>query len=112
MTPAADFFRIHRKPFGAATMSKRILLPGLAIIAVLPPLQTAASESTQALYDQHCVACHGPEVYTREDRKVTSLTGLERQVQRCELALGLKWFDEEIAGMATFLNENYYHFRP
>jgi mono/diheme cytochrome c family protein len=91
-------------------MNKRILLVGLAMIAVLPPIQSSASENAQELYDQHCIACHGPEIYTRAERKVTSLTGLERQVQRCELALGLKWFDEDIADMTEFLNEHYYHF--
>jgi hypothetical protein len=33
-------------------------------------------------------------------------------VQRCELALGLGWFDEEITGVADYLNENYYKFTP
>jgi hypothetical protein len=69
-------------------------------------------EHAQDLHAEHCIACHGTEVYTREARKVTSLPGLERQVQRCELALGLRWFDEDIDDMTTFLNEHFYHFHP
>ena len=83
----------------------------LAAIVALP----AAAEQTETakdLYDQNCVRCHGTEVYTREDRKVTSLQGLERQVRRCELALGLKWFDDDITDVTNYLNEHFYHFEP
>jgi predicted site-specific integrase-resolvase len=41
---------------------------------------------------------------------VTSLDGLERQVQRCETALGLRWFDEDIKDVASYLNHHFYSF--
>jgi len=66
----------------------------------------------QALHEQNCLKCHGTEVYTRPDRKVTSYDGLSRQVSRCETALGLRWFDEDIAAMTSYLNQNYYRFMP
>jgi len=66
----------------------------------------------QALYEQNCVKCHDADVYTRSDRKVTSYAGLERQVRRCETALGLRWFDEDIAAMTSYLNQKYYRFMP
>lgn len=62
----------------------------------------------KALTEAHCYQCHGNEVYTRADRKVHTLEGLQRQVQRCELALGLKWFDEEIANVSAYLNQEFY----
>ncbi len=65
----------------------------------------------KALTDQNCTHCHGTEVYTRADRKVQSLDALHRQVQRCELALGLKWFDEEIANVSSYLNQEYYRLK-
>lgn len=65
----------------------------------------------KALVDNHCIKCHGSEVYTRPDRKVTSRDGLERQVRRCETALELTWFDEDIADVAGYLNQQYYHFK-
>jgi len=83
----------------------------LALLAAQPVLAGDPGE-TQALHDQHCISCHGPEIYTREDRKVTTLPGLESQVQRCELALGLTWFDEEIDAVTKLLNERFYHFAP
>jgi hypothetical protein len=63
------------------------------------------------LVETHCQRCHGSEVYTRPDRRVTSLPGLRKQVQRCELMLGLTWFDEDIENTAAYLNREYYKFK-
>lgn len=89
-----------------------ILSISLAAAVGAAPSYAAAQDGVETLYDQNCVSCHGTEVYTREDRKVTSLPALQRQVQRCETALGLRWFDEDISEMSQFLNERYYHFKP
>ncbi len=76
------------------------------------PLPLHAADSTgETLHAAHCVSCHGSEVYERgEQRRVTSREGLTRQVRRCELALGLTWFDEQIDAVADYLNQSYYHF--
>jgi hypothetical protein len=65
-----------------------------------------------ALHQQNCVKCHGPDIYTRPDRKVTSYDGLGRQVRRCETALGLRWFDEDIEAVTGYLNREYYRLMP
>lgn len=65
----------------------------------------------KALVENNCIKCHGSEVYTRPDRKVTSRDGLDRQVRRCETALELTWFDEDIADVAGYLNQHYYRFK-
>ncbi|MEW8026136.1 MAG: cytochrome c [Candidatus Thiodiazotropha sp.] len=62
------------------------------------------------LIEEHCVRCHGSEVYTREDRRVTSLPGLHKQVRFCEQNLGLTWFDDQIKNTATYLNLEFYKF--
>lgn len=86
----------------------------LLALVLLPSVPAAAASPTpgQPLHETHCLGCHGPETYTREDRKVTSRDGLQRQVQRCELALGLRWFDDEIGAVADYLNQSYYRFEP
>ena len=97
-----------------------IVHPRLAPAALALPLLLAiggahAEEEAvdaHALHEQSCVKCHGTDVYTRSDRKVTSYEGLERQVRRCETALGLRWFDEDIAAMTSYLNQKYYRFMP
>lgn len=65
----------------------------------------------KTLVDDNCYSCHENEVYTREKRMVTSRPGLSKQVQRCELSLGLKWFDEDVENAAEYLNQQFYHFK-
>ncbi|WP_316364842.1 c-type cytochrome [Candidatus Thiodiazotropha sp. CDECU1] len=62
------------------------------------------------LTEQNCVRCHGSEVYTRENRRVTDLPGLHKQVRFCEQNLGLTWFDDQIENTATYLNLEFYKF--
>ncbi|MGQ0656619.1 MAG: cytochrome c [Chromatiales bacterium] len=62
------------------------------------------------LVEAHCLHCHNATMYTRPDRKVKDLKGLEKQVRRCELALELQWFDEDVADVAAYLNDTYYRF--
>jgi hypothetical protein len=76
-----------------------------------PSLGSAADPSRgETLHASHCTSCHDSSVYTRENRRVTSLEGLRKQVQRCELSLGLKWFDEDLEAVTQYLNETYYRF--
>lgn len=63
------------------------------------------------LHDQNCVACHGSEVYTRKDRRITSLAALGDQVRRCELNLELQWFDDDVNAVIDHLNTSFYNFR-
>lgn len=72
--------------------------------------QAADTAGGKALTDQHCYQCHGNEVYTRPDRKIRSLEGLQRQVRRCELNLGLKWFDEDVTNVSAYLSQEFYKF--
>ena len=65
----------------------------------------------KALTDKNCYACHGDQVYVREDRRITSREKLTAQVQRCQLQLGLQWFDEDVNNTAAYLNEAFYRFK-
>ena len=99
------------------------LSAGLALALALPlttgSLMAAQGEAPAAasaakgkeLVDENCIKCHGSEVYTRSDRKVTSLDGLSRQVSRCETSLGLTWFDEDVSAVTDYLNHDFYHFK-
>ncbi|WPL12770.1 MULTISPECIES: cytochrome c [Thiorhodovibrio] len=87
-----------------------------ALLSALPlsapsaaPAEPAAAEG---LYDANCTKCHGTEVYTRDDRMINSLSGLESQVRRCESSLELRWFDDQIMDVTGLLNDRYYHFKP
>lgn len=77
------------------------------------PLGQASAFDIQAGKSQvteNCTSCHGSELYTRKDRLVTNRKGLSAQVQRCQLALNLNWFDDEVENTAEYLNQDYYHF--
>ena len=88
------------------------VLPTILLGFFLLPVALAEDEQTgKQLVDTHCFKCHGTEVYTRPDRRVTSLPKLHSQVRRCELSLGLKWFDQDIENVADYLNKEFYRFK-
>jgi cytochrome c553 len=83
---------------------------GLLTLFIAATGHAAETDKGKDLVEQHCVRCHGSEVYTRNDRRVTTLPGLHKQVQRCEQMLGLTWFDDDIDNVAGYLNQQYYKF--
>jgi len=91
-------------------MQNTLKVAGLIGLLVTLQGQAADLKAGKKLVDQDCVRCHGSEVYTRGDRRVTSLPGLHKQVQRCEQMLGLSWFDDDINNTAGHLNQQYYKF--
>ncbi len=83
----------------------------LPVLLLASGLALADPQAGRALHDQHCLKCHDSSVYTRPDRRVKDLAGLRKQVQRCELSLGLTWFDQDIDHVVEYLNDNFYHFQ-
>ena len=88
------------------------LLLAPALLWVGPATAGSDTPNAQALYEQHCTRCHGPEVYTRPDRKVTSFAALGKQVRQCETMLELRWFDEDVDAVANYLNDKFYKLTP
>ena len=91
-------------------MKLQILLTGMLLVLPVLPVQAADPAVGKSLVETKCTNCHGTEVYSRKDRKVRSYPQLQTQVRRCEMALGLKWFDEDINNAATYLNQEFYKF--
>ncbi len=93
-------------------MHKRFLtLTTTCLLAAASIPAAIAADNGATLHQENCTSCHDDSVYTRKDRRVTSLDGLKKQVQRCELSQGLKWFDEDIDDVVAYLNSTYYKFR-
>jgi hypothetical protein len=91
----------------------RALTPCLLLSTLMLPVLAIAEDEgvdAQALIEQNCVSCHGPEVYTRADRRIHSLPALGKQVRMCEQNLELRWFDDQIDAVTALLNEKYYKF--
>jgi len=89
--------------------SSSLLTLAACLLAAAPAV--ADIENGKALVAGNCTKCHDERIYTRPDHRVTTLDGLNKQVRRCELSLGLKWFDDEIDDVAAYLNQTYYHFK-
>lgn len=92
-----------------------VLATGIAHAA---PFSDGDAEEGQFLHAQHCVTCHagkfggedGSDIYTRDDRRVTTASGLEQQITACTTMLNLALFPEDEAHIARYLNERYYKF--
>ena len=81
------------------------------LLAASQPALSADAGNGATLHDKNCTSCHDDGVYKRKDRRVTTMDGLNKQVKRCELSLGLKWFDSEIEDVAAYLNNTYYQLK-
>jgi len=65
----------------------------------------------KTLQQENCMRCHDDSMYTREERRVTTLDALQRQVQRCETNLDLAWFPEDVDAVTEYLNTSFYKFK-
>ena len=64
----------------------------------------------RALVAKSCTSCHGDEVYTRPDRKITSLAALQKRVAYCTKAAHVDWSAADKAAVVAYLNTAFYHF--
>ena len=83
----------------------------LAMLLATSSGTIADAQRGQQLHDEHCMKCHDTGVYTRENRRITNQETLLKQVRRCELNLGLRWFDKDINDVAEYLNQSFYNFK-
>lgn len=91
----------------------RLPLAAVLALACTGPARAAQDDALargEQLHDEHCLQCHGTEVYTRDDRRITSRAALAKQVRRCEQATGVQWFEDESEAVIRYLNQTFYHF--
>jgi mono/diheme cytochrome c family protein len=98
-----------------------LLIRGLTLTGLLCIASAVTAGDDQrgkALHDGNCSQCHinisggdGSGVYTRPDRRVTTLPGLKKQVQRCKASAGLAWNEQQIDDVTTHLNNTFYHIK-
>jgi mono/diheme cytochrome c family protein len=89
------------------------LLPLLIVLSM--PVQAADLPGNVAqgkkLYDANCTSCHNDSVYTRKDRKITSLDGLSKQLKSCSHMANIKLGQAQTDDLVKYLNETYYKFK-
>lgn len=92
----------------------------IVFIALVFSQSTYATDISKgkSLHDENCINCHasllggdGTGIYTRENRKMESYAGLDKQVRRCRDSLGMAWPEEQIIDVITYLNDSFYHFK-
>lgn len=65
---------------------------------------------SQMLYENHCMSCHESVVHIRGNRRTESLTKLRRRVSHWANYLHVRWGEEEVEEVVTYLNNHYYTF--
>jgi mono/diheme cytochrome c family protein len=95
----------------------RKLLPVLASFLLLSSQAVAARAADdaglsrgEALYTNHCMACHTCKAHTRREPLVKNLGELAREVDRWQANQKLDWKSEEQADVVDYLNSAFYRF--
>lgn len=98
----------------------RLMVATLAGLLIWPLTMGWSADLAKGkeLHDKACNDCHAgkfggdaAKIYTRPDRKMTSLDKLSVQVAYCNQQVGTQWFDEEVASVVEYLNATHYHFQ-
>lgn len=84
--------------FGVAAQAETAMLPGNAA-------------NGKNLHATNCSGCHDTGVYTRKDRKLSSVEGLIGQVNGCNKQLGKNFTRDQVNDIVLHLNEAYYKFK-
>jgi len=82
------------------------------------PFPDANIEEGEATHETQCISCHagqfggdgGSDIYTRDDRRITTASGLTQQLTACTTMLNLDLFPEDEYHIAGFLNKHFYKF--
>lgn len=88
----------------------------LALITLLSQNALAANAAHgKDLHNANCQSCHTSlmggdpdKIYTRADRRVSSLEGLKKQVTRCKTTVGVAWPDDQVQDVVEYLNTRFY----
>lgn len=88
------------------------------IFLLIQPLHVSADtilfgdhKNGSKLHQQSCTSCHDSSIYTRNNRKVGTINGLEKRVAMCDTMLKTHYSDEQKSDIVKFLNDDYYKFK-
>lgn len=89
------------------------LLAALASLAAVAPVAALGAgmpdvERGRALYENHCIGCHGRSVHARPGKTPPTHDELRQIVVRWTRAEGLDWTDEEVADVSAYLERVVY----
>ncbi|MEQ8800308.1 MAG: hypothetical protein RJQ08_02195 [Salinisphaeraceae bacterium] len=90
-------------------MTSHQLLFAAATVMIATPA-VAADINARRLITDDCTGCHGSEVFSRQDRTVSSMPGLKARVRNCTAVADADWTGDEVRAVIEYLNERYYEF--
>jgi mono/diheme cytochrome c family protein len=89
--------------------------PALLLLSLL--FSSAALAQGKALHDSACLQCHASlsngnanQMYTRSDRKVKTLSQLEKRVAFCMKAADVNWSKAQQQAVIDYLRTEFYRF--
>jgi len=91
----------------------RVALITIGLLALSPMVMAEG----KVLHDAACLECHASltggkptSIYTRADRKVTTLASLDQRVKGCAIAADANWSDAQRASVVKYLSTAFYGF--
>jgi mono/diheme cytochrome c family protein len=99
-----------------ARNSRKLMLAGgvvtlVGVLAFVAVLRAVEFDRGQALYENHCSACHDPQAHLAgEARHVETLADLRARVAAWSVHSGLNWSTEDVDDVTDYLNRRFYHF--
>jgi mono/diheme cytochrome c family protein len=95
------------RPARSASRGLPRLLAGIGLLTLLAAAPLQAADIAER-FQSSCFSCHGEEMYTRSERRVSSRAALEKRVRGCTKAVGGSWSDADISALVELLNTRYY----
>jgi mono/diheme cytochrome c family protein len=93
-------------------MRRTLLISILLSMALrVQPALPGDSAEGKKLHDANCTTCHGTSVYSRQDRKIKSLSALSRQVASCTHMAQVTLSEDEQKSVVEYLNQQFYKFK-
>jgi mono/diheme cytochrome c family protein len=81
------------------------------VLAFMVTLRAVEFDRGQALYENHCSACHDPQSHVAgETRHVATLADLRARVAAWSVHSGLNWSAEDVNDVTDYLNRRFYQF--
>ena len=81
------------------------------VLVFMVTLRAVEFDRGEALYENHCSACHDPQVHVGGDaRHVTTMADLRARVAAWSVHSGLNWSAEDVNDVTDYLNRRFYQF--
>lgn len=88
------------------------MLKKIIMITLLSTVLAADKEEAKALFNEtNCLKCHGVNTFKPREHKVNNFLKLHKVIGQCANGNSVGWFEEEIEDVASYLNDEYYHFK-